>query len=84
VVAIRFEKDGTRRRARIPDVLDVEIEGLPGADRVGEVWIDNVRHFAASRLALARATRSSYRDHGLAWDHTGRNGHYAPFHWSHA
>ena len=81
-VPIAFEKDGRRRRASIPGVLDVEIEGLQGADRIGEVWLDNVRHFAARRLAVARATRSLYRDHGLTWDHTGRNGHYAPFDWS--
>lgn len=80
-VPIRFEQDGTRRRATIPGILEVEIEGLAGADRVGEVWLDNVRHFAARRLAVARATRSSYRDHGFTWNHTGRNGHYAPFSW---
>lgn len=81
-VPIRFEKDGRRRRAVIPGVLDVEIEGLQGADRTGEAWLDNIRHFVARRLAVARATRSSYRDHGVSWDHTGRNGHYAPFEWS--
>lgn len=82
VTAIRFEKDGRRRRAAIPGVLDVEIEGLAGADGTGEVWLDNVRHFAARRLAVARATRSAYRDHAFDWNHTGRNGHYAPFAWS--
>lgn len=81
-VAIRFETDGRRRRAAIPEVLDVEIEGLAGADRAGEVWLDNVRHFVARRLAVARATRSTYRDHGERWDHAGRNGHYAPFEWT--
>jgi len=82
VTPIGIETDGTRRRATIPGVLDIEIEGLPGRDRVSEVWIENVRHFAARRLALARATRSSYRDHDLRWNHTGRNGHYAPISWS--
>jgi hypothetical protein len=79
IAPIRFEKDGRRRRALIPGVLDVEIEGLAGADGAGEVWLDNVRHFAARRLAVARATRGSYRDHDFDWNHTGRNGHYAPF-----
>jgi len=82
LVPIRFETDGRRRRAAIPGVLDVEIEGLEGADGAGEVWLDNVRHFAARRLAVARATRSAYRDHGWDWNHTGRNGHYAAFAWS--
>lgn len=77
---IEFVKDGRKRSARIPGVLDVEIEGIEGRNG-GEVWIDNVRHFASSRLAAARATRSSYRDHGLTWSHVGRNGHYSSFEW---
>jgi hypothetical protein len=82
VVPIRFERDGRHRRALIPGVLDLEIEGLAGADGAGEVWLDNVRHFVSRRLAIARATRSSYRDHGVSWNNTGRNGHYAPFAWT--
>lgn len=82
VVPIRFGKEGRRRRAEIPGVLDVEIEGIEGRDGRTETWLDNVRHFVSSRLAAARATRSSYRDHGLDWDNTGRNGHYAAFDWS--
>jgi hypothetical protein len=81
-VPIRFEKDGRRRRALISGVLDIEIEGLAGADGTGEVWLDNVRHLVARRLAIARATRSAYRDHGFHWNNTGRNGHYAPFTWT--
>jgi hypothetical protein len=81
-VPIEFGADGRRRWARIPGVLDVEIEGIEGRAPGTETWIDNVRHFVASRLAAARARRSSYRDHGWAWDHTARNGHYASFEWA--
>lgn len=81
VVPIQFGKDGRRRWTRIPEVLDVEIEGVEGRDGT-EAWIDNVRHFVSRRLAAARATRSSYRDHGWSWNHTGRNGHYSAFEWS--
>jgi hypothetical protein len=81
VVPIEFAKQGRTRSARIPGVLDVEIEGLEGRNG-GEVWIDNVRHFVSSRLAAARATRSTYRDHGLTWSHVGLNGHYSAFEWS--
>lgn len=81
VATIEFDKRGRRRSARIPGVLDVEIEGIEGRDGA-EAWIDNVRHFVASRLAAARATRSSYKDHGFTWNNTGRNGHYAHFEWS--
>ncbi|OLC15209.1 MAG: hypothetical protein AUH29_08550 [Candidatus Rokubacteria bacterium 13_1_40CM_69_27] len=82
VVPIRFGKEGRRRSASIPGILDVEIEGLEGRDGKSEVWLENVKHFVSSRLAAARATRSSYKDHNFAWNHTGRNCHYAAFEWS--
>ena len=82
VVSIDFGKEGRRCWARIPGVLDVEIEGIEGRAPGSETWIDNVRHFVSGRLAAARATRSSYRDHGWAWSHVGRNGHYATFDWA--
>jgi hypothetical protein len=82
VVPIEFGMQGRRRWARIPGVLDVEIEGIEGRQPGTETWIDNVKHFVSSRLAAARATRSSFRDHRFTWDNTGRNGHYSSFEWS--
>lgn len=81
IVSIEFGKEGRRRWARIPGVLDVEIEGIEGRDGQSEVWLDNVKHFVSRRLAAAKATRSSYRDHGFTWNNTGRNGHYSSFEW---
>lgn len=81
-IPIQFGKEGRRRWAKIPGVLDVEIEGIEGRDGKSEVWIENVRHPVSARLAAAKATRSSYRDHGFTWNNTGRNGHYASFEWS--
>ncbi len=82
VAPIEFGKDGRRRWARIGDILDVEIEGIEGRQPGSESWIDNVRHPVSSRLAAARATRMTYRDHDFAWNNTGRNGHYSTFVWS--
>ncbi|MGH7321740.1 MAG: DUF1326 domain-containing protein [Candidatus Rokuibacteriota bacterium] len=82
IAPIEFGREGRRRWARIGDLLDVEIEGIEGRQRGTEAWIDNVRHIVSSRLAAARATRMSYRDHGFTWSNTGRNGHYASFVWS--
>jgi hypothetical protein len=79
---IEFGKEGRRRWARIPGVLDVEIEGIEGRQPGTECWIDNVRHPVSNRLAAARATRSSYTDHAFAWSNLGRNGHYSSFRWA--
>ena len=80
-VAIEFAVDGRRRRAAIPDVLDVEIEGVEGKDGDSS-WLDNVRHFVSDRLAAAKTLRGSYTDHGRNWDNAGLNAHYANFDWT--
>lgn len=81
-VPITFGKEGRRRWGRIPGILDVEVKGIAGADGKSESWLDNVRHFVSPRLAAAKATRSSFKDHGLTMDNTGRNAHYSTFAWT--
>lgn len=81
VAPIEFGAQGRRRSARVPGVLEIEVEGVEGAEPGTESWIDNVRHFVSRRLAAARAIRGSYSDHGWTWNNAGRNGHYATFEW---
>jgi hypothetical protein len=82
--AIRIERDGMRRSVSIPGVLDLAVEGIPGASRAEPIYLDNVGHPAASRLALAKASRSHMHAFGINWDDTSgkNNGHFAPFSWS--
>jgi hypothetical protein len=81
---ITVTQEGMRRSVSIPGVLDLAIEGIPGAKAGEPIWFDNVGHPAASRLALAKASRSHMHGFGIDWDETsGRNnGHFAPFAWS--
>lgn len=78
---IAYERDGRTRRVTIPDILELAVEGIGGRERDEPVWLDNVTHPVNSRLAAARGTGTTYRDHGFVWDNTGRNGHYAGFAW---
>lgn len=80
----RIEKDGMRRSVSIPGVLDIAIEGVAGAKQSEPMYLDNVGHPAASRLALAKASRGHMHAFGIDWDDTsgGNNGHFAPFSWS--
>jgi len=80
---IRIETSGMRRSVSIPGMLDLDVEGIPGANQGEPIYFDNVGHPAASRLALAKASRSHMHGFGINWDETsGRNnGHFAPFSW---
>ena len=84
VKAIRIERDGMRRSVSVPGLLDLAIEGIPGASSTDPIYFDNVGHPAASRLALAKASRSHMHAFGIDWDDTSgkNNGHFAPFSWS--
>jgi hypothetical protein len=82
--AIRIERSGMRRAVSISGVLDIAVEGIPGASPTEPIYLDNVGHPAASRLALAKASRGHMHAFGIDWDDTtGKvNGHFAPFSWS--
>jgi hypothetical protein len=81
---IRIESSGMKRSVSIPGMLDLAVEGIPGARAAEPIWLDNVGHPAASRLALAKASRGHMHGFGIDWDDTsGRNnGHFAPFAWT--
>jgi hypothetical protein len=81
---IRIERNGMRRSVSIPGVLDIAIEGVAGANQGEPIYFDNVSHPAATRLALAKASRGHMHAFGINWDDTSgtNNGHFAPFSWS--
>jgi hypothetical protein len=80
---IKIESNGMRRSVSISGMLDLAVEGIPGANAGEPIYLDNVGHPAASRLALAKASRAHMHGFGINWDETsGRNnGHFAPFAW---
>jgi hypothetical protein len=80
---IKIESSGMRRSVSIPGMLDLAVEGIPGANSGEPIWLDNVGHPAASRLALAKASRGHMHGFGINWDDTSgkNNGHFAPFAW---
>jgi hypothetical protein len=81
---IRIERGAMQRSASIPGMLDIAVEGIPGASPTEPIYLDNVGHPAASRLALAKASRGHMHAFGINWDDTSGkiNGHFAPFAWS--
>ncbi|MGH7117504.1 MAG: DUF1326 domain-containing protein [Acetobacteraceae bacterium] len=82
-VPISYEISGKKRSAVIPDIMRLSVEPLPSAHKDGESWVAAGHPVAPDRLALAVGSEgSSFHDHGMHWDNSGRNGHYAPINWS--
>jgi hypothetical protein len=82
---ISFGMDGLTRTVKAGELIDQACEGVPGPARPGEpIYLDNTCHPVNPRLALAKATRSSFHAFGINWDDSSgtRNGHFAPFAWA--
>jgi hypothetical protein len=82
---IDFSRDGAKWSVGAAKFVDVAAEGAMGLDPGAKepIHLDNTGHPAASRFALAHATRSHVHALGFDWDDaSGRNnGQYAPFAW---
>jgi hypothetical protein len=82
---VNFEMKGLKRSSRAGELVDQACEGIPSAANPEEpICLDNTANPVNSRLALAKATRSSMHAFGIDWDDKGgtRNAHFAPFAWA--
>ena len=81
--AIHYAVKGRSRSAEIPGILSMSVEPLGSMHPSGEIWAAIGHPVAPERLALAVGGKdSTFADHGMRWDNSGRNGHYAPIRWS--
>jgi hypothetical protein len=80
-VPIEFGIDGKRRWLRIKDLLQLQIEGIEGADPNQESLIVNPPFSAVpgSNLIVALSNKYAYNDHGMQWDNSGKNAFYCKF-----
>ncbi|HJU17950.1 MAG TPA: DUF1326 domain-containing protein [Stellaceae bacterium] len=82
-VPIRYAVEGKARSVEIPGIMQMAVEPIPTLHPSGETWTALGHPVAPDRLALAVGRQgSTYADHGMRWDNSGRNGHYAPIRWS--
>jgi hypothetical protein len=80
---IAYQIAGKRRSAEIPGIMHMAVEPLPSLRPDGESWAAVGHPVAPDKLALAVGRPgSTFADHGMRWDNSGRNGHYAPISWS--
>ncbi len=82
-VPITFRIEGKRRSAEIPGILRTSVDPLPTAHPSGEMWANTGHPVSPEKLAFATgAPGNTFTDHGMHWDNSGKNGHYAPIRWS--
>ena len=82
-VAIRYSINGKSRSAEIVGILQMAVEPLPTMHPSGETWAALGHPVAPDKMALAVGVAgSTFADHGMRWDNSGKNGHYAPINWS--
>ena len=74
---IEFGGDAKRRSVQVAGVTEATVEAIPGTiDPARPITLGNMNIFNPGEpLTQAVVVSSSYRDHGLRWDTTGRNGY---------
>jgi hypothetical protein len=82
-VPITYQVTGKRRSVEIPGIMHMAVNPLPTGHPAGEIWAAAGHPFNADRLAMASGEPgNTFTDHGMSWDNSGRNGHYAPIRWA--
>ena len=82
-VPITYRVEGKKRSAEIPNILHMTVDPLPTAHPSGEMWANIGHPVSPDKLALAvGASGNVFTDHGMRWDNSAKNGHYAPIRWS--
>jgi hypothetical protein len=82
-VPIAYAVNGSTRSAEIPGIMNMGVAPLPSLHPSGETWAAAGHPVAPDKLAFAVGrANSTFADHGMRWDNSGRNGHYAPINWS--
>jgi hypothetical protein len=82
-VPITYEADGGHKRVVVPGIMEFEVE--PVTNPAGDVMeVTNTIHPMGADLPIARGVTGHYDDpdYGLAFDNTGKNGHFREFAWS--
>lgn len=79
-VAMTYEAEGKKRRLHIADIAEAEIQAM-GGQGDADITVNNhplcvVPGYPA---VVAKSTQLTYRDHGLEWELSEKNGFYSPF-----
>lgn len=80
-VPIEYHNQGRKRAARIEGILEAVVAAVPGANPEEDLVKRNA-HPLFAEIVQASGVVSRYTDHGLEWNHVGKNADYAAFRWT--
>jgi hypothetical protein len=79
-VPIEYHSERRRRRLRIADIAEAEIEGIIGQNGSSVTIANHPLCIAPGYpTVLAKSKQLSYSDHGFEWNVTEKNGFFSPF-----
>ncbi len=83
-VPISYESGNGRWRAEVPGIMEFEVEPVTNPESGEAIEVTNTIHPMGANLPIARGVvgRFDDPDFGLAFDNTGKNGHYREFAWA--
>ncbi|WP_430699296.1 DUF1326 domain-containing protein [Mesorhizobium humile] len=82
-VPIRYQVNDKKRSAEVAGVMKLAVEPLPTMREDGEMWAATGHPVNPDWLGLAVGVEgNTFSDHGMSWDNSRRNAHYAPINWS--
>lgn len=79
-VPMSYAAEGKRRSLSIANIADVTIEAIAGQGGA-EVTVSNHPLCVAPGYAAvaSRSQKLNYKDHGMSWELSGKNGFFSPF-----
>lgn len=84
VVPIVYERRGANYRVEVPGIMEFEVEPVVNPMTGETLVLTNTIHPMGSDVPIARGVKGVYDDAelGLAFDNTGKNGHFRELSWA--
>lgn len=80
-VPIDYQADGHKHSVSIPQVMDFSTEDVVQSGQTEPLRVENMGTWRTPPVTVVKGTQSTYHDHGMNWDNTGKVGLASHFAW---
>ena len=80
-VPIEYHAEGRIHSVSIPQIMDFNVEGVVRPGQTEPLRVENMGTWRTSPVTVVEGTQSTYVDHGMNWDNTGKIGLSSRFEW---